>query len=103
MTLASELSVTPAEDEEDAIRIADDTIYGLNASVFTGDARRAREVGGRLRSGTVGQSNMRMDVGIAFGGYTQSGIGREGGKEGPQPHLEVKTMMLDEKPYRGRH
>jgi acyl-CoA reductase-like NAD-dependent aldehyde dehydrogenase len=92
------LSVIPAEDEEDAIRIANDTIYGLNASVFTADARRAREVGGRLRSGTVGHNNIRIDFGIAFGGFKQSGIGREGGKEGLLPYLETKTMILDEKP-----
>ncbi|HEY1973663.1 MAG TPA: aldehyde dehydrogenase [Pseudonocardia sp.] len=92
------LSVIPADDEADAIRIANDTIYGLNASVFTADARRAREVGGQLRSGTVGQNNMRIDFGIAFGGFKQSGIGREGGKEGLLPYLETKTMLLDEKP-----
>jgi acyl-CoA reductase-like NAD-dependent aldehyde dehydrogenase len=92
------LSVIPAEDEEDAIRIANDTIYGLNASVFTADARRAREVGGQLRSGTVGHNNIRIDFGIAFGGFKQSGIGREGGKEGLLPYLETKTMILDEKP-----
>ncbi|HTK64498.1 MAG TPA: aldehyde dehydrogenase, partial [Pseudonocardia sp.] len=92
------LSVIPADDEEHAIEIANDTIYGLNASVFTADTRRAREVGGRLRSGTVGHNNMRMDFGIAFGGYKQSGIGREGGKEGLLPYLEIKTMLLDEKP-----
>jgi acyl-CoA reductase-like NAD-dependent aldehyde dehydrogenase len=92
------LSVIPADNEAHAIEIANDTIYGLNASVFTSDARRAREVGGQLRSGTVGQNNMRIDFGIAFGGYKQSGIGREGGKEGLLPYLEVKTMLLDGKP-----
>jgi acyl-CoA reductase-like NAD-dependent aldehyde dehydrogenase len=92
------LSVIPADDEADAIRIANDTIYGLNASVFTADARRAREVGGRLRSGTVGHNNLRVDSSIAFGGYKQSGIGREGGKEGLLPYLEVKTMILDQQP-----
>jgi acyl-CoA reductase-like NAD-dependent aldehyde dehydrogenase len=80
------------------VRIANDTIYGLNASVFTADARRAREVGGRLRSGTVGHNNLRVDSSIAFGGYKQSGIGREGGKEGLLPYLEVKTMILDQQP-----
>ncbi|HEY0225453.1 MAG TPA: aldehyde dehydrogenase [Mycobacterium sp.] len=93
------LSVIPAQDEEDAIRIANDTIYGLNAAVFTSSAVRAREVGGRLRSGTVGHNNLRIDsTWMAFGGYKQSGIGREGGKEGLLPYLEVKTMILDEKP-----
>jgi aldehyde dehydrogenase (NAD+) len=92
------LSVIPADDEEQAVEIANDTIYGLNASVFTADAGRARQVGGRLRSGTVGHNNMRIDFGIAFGGFKQSGIGREGGKEGLLPYLETKTMLLDEAP-----
>lgn len=48
------LSVIPADDEDDAVRIANDTIYGLNASVFTNDVNRARQVAARLRSGTVG-------------------------------------------------
>ena len=72
------LSVIPADDEEDAIRIANDTIYGLNASVFTDDEDRALEVTRRIRSGTVGHNAERGDLSIAFGGYKQSGIGREG-------------------------
>jgi acyl-CoA reductase-like NAD-dependent aldehyde dehydrogenase len=92
------LSVIPADDEEHAIAIANDTIYGLNAAVFTADAGRAREVGRRLRSGTVGQNNFRIDFGIAFGGFKQSGIGREGGREGLLPYLETKTMLLDGPP-----
>jgi aldehyde dehydrogenase (NAD+) len=96
------LSVIPAADEHDAVRIANDTIYGLNASVFTNDADRAREVAGELRSGTVGQNAFRTDFGIGFGGFKQSGIGREGGKEGLLPFLESKTVILDEAPARYR-
>ncbi|GLZ53530.1 aldehyde dehydrogenase [Actinomycetospora sp. NBRC 106378] len=92
------LSVIPAEDEEDAIRIANDTVYGLNAAVFTNDADRAREVGGRLRSGTVGHNNFHTDFGIGFGGYKQSGIHREGGVDGLHPYLENKTLIFEEKP-----
>jgi aldehyde dehydrogenase (NAD+) len=92
------LTVIPADDEQDAVRIANDTIYGLNASVFTDDADRAREVAGQLRSGTVGQNAFRTDFGIAFGGFKQSGIGREGGKEGLVPFLETKTVILDATP-----
>jgi aldehyde dehydrogenase (NAD+) len=55
------LSVIPAVDEDDAVRIANDTIYGLNASVFTSDVSRARQVGARLRSGTVGHNAHRTD------------------------------------------
>ncbi|HYJ57460.1 MAG TPA: aldehyde dehydrogenase family protein [Mycobacterium sp.] len=79
--------------------IANDTIYGLNAAVFTPDAARAREVAGRLRSGTVGHNGMRIDMGVSFGGFKQSGIGREGGREGLLPYLETKTILLDETPY----
>ncbi|HEX4587273.1 MAG TPA: aldehyde dehydrogenase [Mycobacterium sp.] len=92
------LSVIPADDDEHAVDIANDTIYGLNAAVFTPDATRAREVAGRLRSGTVGHNGMRMDMDTSFGGVKQSGIGREGGREGLLPYLESKTVLLDEAP-----
>jgi acyl-CoA reductase-like NAD-dependent aldehyde dehydrogenase len=92
------LSVIPAADEQDAIRVANDTIYGLNASVFTNDVDRARDVARQLRSGTVGHNAFRTDFGIAFGGFKQSGIGREGGREGLLPFLEVKTVILEGTP-----
>jgi acyl-CoA reductase-like NAD-dependent aldehyde dehydrogenase len=92
------LSVIAAKDERDAVAIANDTVYGLNASVFTGDADRAREVAGQLRSGTVGHNSFRTDFSIAFGGFKQSGIGREGGTEGLLPFLETKTVILEERP-----
>ena len=92
------LSVISAADEDDMVAIANDTIYGLNASVFTQEADRARDVARRLRSGTVGHNAWRTDFGIAFGGFKQSGIGREGGKEGLLPFLETKTVILEEVP-----
>jgi aldehyde dehydrogenase (NAD+) len=92
------LSVVPARDEEDAIAVANDTIYGLNASVFTDDVDRARQVARQLRSGTVGHNHFRTDFGIAFGGFKQSGIGREGGLEGLHHYLEVKTIILEGRP-----
>ena len=92
------LSVIPADSEEQAIDIANDTIYGLNNSVFTNDADRAYEVARELRSGTVGHNAFRTDFGIAFGGFKQSGIGREGGRDGLLPYLEAKTIILDEEP-----
>ncbi len=94
------LSVIPVEDERDAVRVANDTIYGLNASVFTDDLERARAVAGELRSGTVGHNAFRTDFGIAFGGFKQSGIGREGGTEGLLPFLETKTVILEGRPGR---
>jgi acyl-CoA reductase-like NAD-dependent aldehyde dehydrogenase len=92
------LSVIPAADEEQAVAIANDTIYGLNASVFTNDVDRAREVAGQLRSGTVGHNAFRTDFSVSFGGFKQSGIGREGGTEGLLPFLETKTVILDGRP-----
>ena len=92
------LSVIPATDEEHAIQLANETIYGLNASVFTDDVDRAFHVARRLRSGTVGHNSWRTDFGIAFGGFKQSGIGREGGREGLLPYLETKTVILAESP-----
>src|SRR4029079_15313627 len=90
------LSVIPAADEQDAVRIANDTIYGLNSAVFTPDPDRARAVACKLRAGTVGMNSFRTDFGIAFGGFKQSGIGREGGAEGLAHFLETKTVILDE-------
>lgn len=104
MTIAQEeifgpvLSVIPASDEAEALQIANDTIYGLNASVFTKDIERARAVGRRIRAGTVGHNGYRADLALAFGGYKQSGVGREGGREGLLPYLETKVMVLDGKP-----
>jgi aldehyde dehydrogenase (NAD+) len=92
------LSVIPVDDEAQAVAIANDTIYGLNASVFTNDVDRARAVAARLRSGTVGHNGFRTDFGIAFGGFKQSGIGREGGTEGLLPFLETKTVILEGRP-----
>jgi aldehyde dehydrogenase (NAD+) len=96
------LSVIPADDEQEAIDIANDTVYGLNNSVFTNDAERAYEVARQLRSGTVGHNSFRTDFGIAFGGFKQSGLGREGGSEGLFPYLETKTIILDSEPTRPR-
>jgi acyl-CoA reductase-like NAD-dependent aldehyde dehydrogenase len=92
------ISVIPADDEADAVRIANDTIFGLNASVFTPDLARANDVGRRLRSGTVGHNSFRTDFGLAFGGYKQSGIGREGLLEGVWPYVETKTLILEADP-----
>ncbi len=92
------LSVIPANNEDHAVALANDTIYGLNASVFTKDVDRALQVAGRIRSGTVGHNAFRTDFGMAFGGFKQSGIGREGGTEGLLPFLETKSVILNGKP-----
>jgi aldehyde dehydrogenase (NAD+) len=95
------LSVVPADNEEHAIELANDTIYGLNASVFTNDPDRAYAVGSRLRAGTVGHNSWHTDFDIAFGGFKQSGLGREGGREGLYPYLEAKTMIFASAPSSG--
>ena len=106
MTIAREeifgpvISVIPADNEAHAVDIANDTIFGLNASVFTKDATRAYQVAREIRSGTVGHNGSRSGFSIAFGGFKQSGIGREGGKEGLLPFLETKTIVLDDEPVR---
>ena len=104
MTIAREeifgpvLSVIPADDEDQAIAIANDTLFGLNATVFTNDPERAYQVARKLRSGTVGHNGFRTDYSIAFGGFKQSGIGREGGAEGLLPFLETKAVILEGEP-----
>jgi acyl-CoA reductase-like NAD-dependent aldehyde dehydrogenase len=95
------LSVIVAKDERHAIHLANQSIYGLNASVFTADVDRALDVAGKLRTGTVGHNAFRTDFGMAFGGFKQSGVGREGGKVGLLPYLETKAVILNEVP-RGR-
>jgi acyl-CoA reductase-like NAD-dependent aldehyde dehydrogenase len=92
------LCVIPANDEAHAIELANDTIYGLNNSVFTNDPDRAYAVARQLRSGTVGHNVFRSDMRIGFGGFKQSGVGREGGVDGLRPYLENKTVILDELP-----
>ena len=71
---------------------------GLNASIFTSDLDRAYTLARRIRSGTVGQNMMRNEGALAFGGFKQSGIGREGGSEGLRSYLETKVIVLDAMP-----
>jgi betaine-aldehyde dehydrogenase len=65
--------------------------------VFTNDDERAYRVARELRAGTVGHNGVRGDFSIAFGGFKQSGLGREGGVEGLRAYLEPKTMIMDAK------
>jgi aldehyde dehydrogenase (NAD+) len=97
------LSVIPAQDEADAVRIANDTIYGLHGAVFTSDVERARAVAGQLRTGAIGHNGFKSDFDMGHGGFKQSGIGREGGIDGLLPFLESKAILLDgpTAPYQG--
>ena len=100
MTIAQEeifgpvLCVIPCDGEADAIRIANDSIYGLAGAVYTNDADAAYRIARQLRTGTVGQSAPSASFAVAFGGFKQSGLGREGGTEGLLAYLEPKTVLL---------
>ena len=88
------LAVIPYEDEDDAVRIANDSDYGLSGSVWTPDIERGTDVARRVRTGTYGVNQVGMDFGAPFGGFKQSGIGRELGPEGLSAYLEAKTILL---------
>lgn len=90
------LCVIPADGVDEMVAIANDSPYGLNAAVYTHDAERVFSLARRIRAGTVGQNGYRVDLGIAFGGVKQSGVGREGGVEGLRAYLEPKTVVVDE-------
>jgi aldehyde dehydrogenase (NAD+) len=92
------LSLIPVEDEEHAIRIANESHYGLSGSVLTHDVDAAYRISRRVRTGGMGQNGLRLDFGLPFGGFKQSGIGREGGLEGLKTCLEQKTILLDGMP-----
>jgi betaine-aldehyde dehydrogenase len=100
MTIAQEeifgpvLSIIPYEDEDDAVRIANDTIYGLAGGVWSADEERAKRVARRLRTGQVEINGGGFNPLVPFGGYKQSGNGRELGKYGLEEYLEVKAMLL---------
>jgi betaine-aldehyde dehydrogenase len=99
MTIAQEeifgpvLSIIPYEDENDAIRIANDTVYGLSGGVWSGNPERARKVASRMRTGQVEINGGKFNPMAPFGGYKQSGRGRELGKYGLEEYLEVKAML----------
>jgi acyl-CoA reductase-like NAD-dependent aldehyde dehydrogenase len=90
------ISLIDAESDAEAVRIANDSVYGLNGAVFTRDPHRARAVARQMRTGSVAQNRFRLDNTVPFGRYKQSGVGREGGTEGLLSYLETKTVFLDE-------
>lgn len=99
MTIAREevfgpvLSILPYADEEEAVRIANDSVYGLSGYVSSGDPARARAVARRLRTGNVHLNGAPLDSNGPFGGYKQSGLGREWGGWGLEEFLEVKAVL----------
>src|SRR5690606_26141350 len=99
MTIAQEeifgpvLVIIGYQDEEDAIRIANDTRYGLSGYVSSADLERARRVARRIRTGMMHINGAPVDNTAPFGGYNQSGNGREWGKSGFEDYLEVKSIF----------
>ena len=99
MTIAQEeifgpvLSLIPYGDEDDAVEIANDTVYGLAAYVSSGDLEHAADVGRKIRAGNVHLNGAGVDPGAPFGGYKQSGNGREFGKWG------LGRVFWKRKPY----
>jgi acyl-CoA reductase-like NAD-dependent aldehyde dehydrogenase len=100
MTIAQEeifgpvLSIIPYDTEEEAIEIANDSIYGLAGGVWSGDADHAKAVARRIRAGQVEVNGGAFNPSAPFGGYKQSGLGREAGKFGLEEFLEVKALQL---------
>ena len=99
MTIAREeifgpvLCIIPYQDEDDAVRIANESPYGLAGFVTSGDLDRARRVAKRIRSGNVHINGARVDFSGCFGGYKQSGNGREWGEAGLEEFLELKAVF----------
>jgi aldehyde dehydrogenase (NAD+) len=98
MTIAQEeifgpvVSFITYDDVDDAVRKANSTIYGLHGAVYTQDAERGYAVARRVRSGSVTVNGLVVDIKMPFGGFKQSGQGREGGIEGLDPYFELKTI-----------
>ncbi|MGE0503373.1 MAG: aldehyde dehydrogenase [Rhizobiaceae bacterium] len=88
------VSVIAYADEDDAARKANNSSYGLNASVYSADPERAFRMARRIRSGTVTINGVIIDPKHPFGGYKQSGMGREGGPEGLENYIETKTVQF---------
>jgi aldehyde dehydrogenase (NAD+) len=89
------LVVIPFENDADAVRIANDSVYGLSAMVASGDRERAMKIARRLRTGSVSvNGGMCIAPDLPFGGYKQSGIGREWGREGIEEFLETKAIAV---------
>jgi acyl-CoA reductase-like NAD-dependent aldehyde dehydrogenase len=99
MTIAREeifgpvLCILPYDTEEEAIRLANDTPYGLSAYVFGDTHEHAKRVGTRIRAGNVHINGASLDTRGSFGGYKQSGLGREWGAFGFEEFLEVKSVF----------
>jgi aldehyde dehydrogenase (NAD+) len=95
------VAVIPFDDIDDAVRIANDTEYGLAGSVWTTDSAAANEIARRVRTGLFGINNFSPDFAAPFGGFKASGIGREMGPEGLATYTELKTILPQPVPGQG--
>jgi aldehyde dehydrogenase (NAD+) len=89
------LSIITYEDEEEAIRIANDSLYGLGGAVWAGSDERAIAVARRIRTGQVDINGGAWNMHAPFGGFKQSGYGRENGVYGLEEYLEYKSLQLN--------
>jgi aldehyde dehydrogenase (NAD+) len=87
------LAVIPFDDVDDAVRIANDSEYGLAGSVWTADIDQGLDIARRVRTGTYGINQYTMDFIAPFGGYKGSGVGREFGREGIDHYVELKSIV----------
>jgi len=100
MTIAQEeifgpvVSFISYDSVDDAVRKANDTIYGLHGAVYTADSEHGYAVARQMRSGSITVNGMVVDPKMPFGGFKQSGLGREGGIEGLDPYFELKTIYF---------
>jgi aldehyde dehydrogenase (NAD+) len=87
------ISILPYETEEQVVELANDTVYGLAGYVQSGDLGHARKIASQIRAGQVNLNGAPGDMGAPFGGYKQSGNGREWGKYGFEEFLEIKAVL----------
>jgi acyl-CoA reductase-like NAD-dependent aldehyde dehydrogenase len=87
------LSVIPYQKENDAIEMANSSVYGLSGSVWSSDPERARRTAMQIRTGQVFINGADFDINAPAGGYKQSGLGRERSKYGLEEYLEIKALL----------
>jgi betaine-aldehyde dehydrogenase len=88
------LAVIPYDGDDAAVQLANESIYGLSGAVWSGDDERGVNIARRIRTGTFAVNGLGMNPAAPFGGFKQSGIGRELGPEGLSPYLEYKSISV---------